>query len=175
VHVSRPDNSLISYSDIHALQSGLVPVQDNFVLRLKANKTVPPELRDRMLIKRTWGDKTEVVKALGNNEWYSASFKSFGNFELIADNIPPMITGGFPDNANLSMASHIIFIPKDNNEKIKNFSADLDGKWLMFTNDKGRAYIYNFDEMCGHGKHELKISVQDEAGNTTQKKYHFIR
>jgi hypothetical protein len=175
VHSSRPDNSPLSYSDIHVLESGLVPVQDNFMLRLKSNKTVPLELRDRMLIKRTWGDKTEVVKASGNNDWYSASFKSFGNLELIADDIPPVITGGFPDYANLSKASHIIFIPKDNNEAIKNFRADLDGKWLMFTNDKGKVYIYNFDEMCGRGKHELKISVQDEAGNTIQKIYHFTR
>jgi len=175
VHSSRPDNSPLSYSDIHSLESGLVPVQDNFVLRLKSDKPVPLELREKMLIKRTWSDKTEVVKASGNNDWYSAAFKSFGNFELIADDVPPVITGGFADYADLSRASHIIFIPKDNNEAIKNFSAELDGKWLMFTNDKGRVYLYNFDEMCGRGKHELKISVQDEAGNTTQKIYHFTR
>ncbi|MEO7121087.1 MAG: M23 family metallopeptidase [Ginsengibacter sp.] len=175
VHSSRPDNFPLSYSDIHVLESGLVPVHDNFVLRLKSDKTVPQELRGKMLIKRTWGNKTEVVKATGNNDWYSASFKSFGSFELIADDIPPVITVGFPDYANLSKASHIIFIPKDNNEAIKNFRAELDGKWLMFTNDKGKVYIYNFDEMCGRGKHELKISVQDEAGNTTQKIYHFTR
>lgn len=94
---------------------------------------------------------------------------------MIADDEPPIITGGFHDNANLSKASRIVFIPKDNNETIKNFRAELDGKWLMFTNDKGKVFIYKFDEMCPRGNHELKISVQDEAGNTAEKIYHFTR
>ena len=58
---------------------------------------------------------------------------------------------------------------------MKNFRAELDGKWLRFTNDKGRSFIYIFDEKCGRGSHELKISIQDEAGNTTEKIYHFTR
>ena len=175
VHSARSDVSAASYSDVYLLESGLVPVHDNFTLRLKANKPVPPELLNKMLIKQTWKGKSEVVKATGDGEWFTAYFRSFGDFELIADDEPPTITGGFHDNANLSKASRIVFIPKDNNEEIKNFRAELDGKWLMFTNDKGRLFIYKFDEMCPRGKHELKISVQDEAGNTTEKIYHFTR
>ena len=175
VHSTKNIISSMSYSDVHSLESGLVPVQDNFTLRLKANKLVPTQLMDRMLIKRTWKDKTEVVKATGGGQWFTACFRNFGNFELIGDDEPPIITGGFHDNANLSKASRIVFIPKDNNETIKNFRAELDGKWLMFTNDKGKVFIYKFDEMCPRGNHELKISVQDEAGNTAEKIYHFTR
>lgn len=175
VHSKKSTTAANSYSDIHVIESGLVPVHDYFTIRIKANKPVPVELRSQMLIKRKWGDKTEVVKATGDGDWFMASFRSFGDFELIADNEPPLIMGGFHDNANLSRASHIVFVPKDNNDEIKNFRAELDGKWLMFTNDKGRLFIYQFDEMCGRGKHEFKISVQDEAGNTTEKIYHFTR
>ncbi len=175
VHSTKAVSSPNSFSDIHVIASGLIPVHTYFTLRIKANKPVPPELRNKMLIKRTWGDKSEVAKADGDGEWFTAYFKSFGNFELIADNKPPIIGGGFHDNANLSKASRIIFIPKDDNEEIKNFRAELDGKWLMFTNDKGKLFIYKFDEMCPRGKHELKISVQDEAGNTTEKIFHFTR
>jgi len=175
VHSKKTVASPISYSAIHSIESGLVPVHSNFTLRIKADKPVPKELQDKMLIKRIWGSKTEVVKATRNGEWFASEFRNFGNFELIADDEPPVITGGFHDNANFSKTSRIIFTPKDNNEEIKNFSAELDGKWLMFTNDKGRSFIYKFDEMCGHGNHELKISVEDEAGNTTEKIYHFSR
>jgi murein DD-endopeptidase MepM/ murein hydrolase activator NlpD len=175
VHSARKVVSETSYSDIHSLESGLVPVNSNFTVRLKADRQVPPELTGKMLIKRTWKDKTEVARATGDGEWFTAYFRSFGDFELITDDEPPTITGGFPDNANLSKVSRIVVIPKDNNDEIKNFRAELDGKWLMFTNDKGRLFIYKFDEMCPRGKHELKISVQDEAGNTTEKIYHFTR
>ncbi|HZW69278.1 MAG TPA: M23 family metallopeptidase [Hanamia sp.] len=175
VHSTKPANSLNSFSDIHVIASGLIPVHNYFTLRIKANKPIPAELKNKMLIKRTWGDKTEVAKATADGDWFTANFKNFGNFELIADDTPPAIAGGFHDNANLSKASRIVFIPKDNNNAVKNFRAELDGKWLMFTNDKGTLFIYKFDEMCPRGPHELKISVQDEAGNTTEKILYFTR
>ena len=175
IHSEKTATAANSYSSIHVIESGLVPIQNYFTIRIKADKQIPVDLKDRMLIKRTWNGKTEVVKAIGEGDWFTASFRSFGNFELIADDEPPLITGGFHENAILSKASRIVFIPKDNNEEIKNFKAKLDGNWLMFTNDKGRLFIYNFDDKCSRGKHELTILVDDEAGNTTEKTYHFTR
>ena len=128
-----------------------------------------------MIIKQSWKNKHEVAKAVLTGGMYAAQFRNFGDFVLLADDVLPIIHCSFHDNANLSRASRIVIVPKDNNESIKNFRAELDGKWLMFTNDKGRAFIYTFDEKCSRGKHELKISVEDEAGNTAEKIYHFIR
>jgi murein DD-endopeptidase MepM/ murein hydrolase activator NlpD len=175
VYSKKAGISYLSYSGMYAIESGLVPVHNKFIIRIKAGKPVPAELLDKMLIKRTWGDKTEISKATAEGEWFTAKFRGFGNFELIADDVAPIIYGGFKDNSNLSKSSRIIFIPKDNNDAIKSFRAELDGSWLRFTNDKGHAFIYNFDEMCGRGNHELKISVSDEAGNTAEKTYHFTR
>jgi Peptidase family M23 len=174
-HAQKISSNPSSYSPLFSVESGLVPVQDSFTIKIKPGKIIPQQLLDRMVIKRSWGEKTDIAKAKAEGQWYTARFKSFGNVELLTDDAPPVITGGFHENANLSKASSIYFIPKDNNEVIKNFSAELDGNWLMFTNDKGRTFIYKFDEHCPRGKHELKISVQDEAGNTTEKIYHFTR
>ena len=60
-------------------------------------------------------------------------------------------------------------------EEFKKVRAELDGKWLRFTNDKGKTFIYYFDEYCLPGDHELKIHVEDEAGNITEKTYTFTR
>ncbi len=174
-HSENTDNSPDSYSDVHAVLSGLVPAEDYFTIRLKAGKPVPENLKDKMLIQQSWEGKNEVIKATHKGDWYSAKFNAFGNFELISDDIPPVISVDFHEGANISRYHTIVVTPKDNNDEIKNFRAELDGKWLMFSNDKGRKYIYHFDEKCPRGKHELKISVQDEAGNTTQKIYHFTR
>ena len=164
-----------SYSGTYVVESGLVPVHSNFTLKIKADKAVPLQVKDKLLIKRTWGSKTEIIKASADAEWYTAKFRAFGNFELIADTVPPVIYGGFRDNSNLAKSSRVVFIPRDNNNEIKTFRAELDGRWLRFTNDKGHSFIYNFDEMCDRGKHVLKITVSDEAGNTTEKTYHFTR
>ncbi len=175
VQSKKTSGSPNSYSDIFSVESGLVPVHSYFTIRIKLNKDVLPELQDKMLMKREWGNKTDFKKAERNGDWYMAKFRDFGNFELIADSVRPVINGGFADNANLSKAARIVFIPKDDNDEINNFEAKLDGNWLRFTNDKARSFIYQFDEMCSRGKHELIISVEDEAGNTSQKILHFTR
>jgi hypothetical protein len=163
------------YSPVHSIFSGLIPSQDFFTVRIKTNKPVPENLQDKILMRQKWKGKEEVVKASRSGDWYSGKFNKFGDFELVADAIPPAIHVDFHDNANISRYHTIVVTPVDNNDVIKNFRAELDGEWLMFSNDKGKKYIYHFDEHCGPGKHELKISVQDEAGNTTQKIYHFTR
>lgn len=156
-----------------SLLSGLIPSETFFTVRLQPNKLLSDS--DKVLMRQTWKGKSSVAKAKKEGEWYTAQFRTFGDFELLVDNEPPEITGGFPDNANLASGSSIVFIPKDDNDEIKNFDARLDGKWLRFTNDKGRRFIYHFDEHCPKGKHELVISVEDEAGNKTEKTYHFTR
>jgi hypothetical protein len=174
-HSEKSSAGQNSYSAIHSILSGLIPAQDYFTVSIKTNKTIQENLTNKMLIKRNWNGKSEVVKAIKNNNWYSAKFRAFGNFELIADDEPPVIHADFQDNANISKYRTIVITPKDNNDEIKKFWAELDGKWLRFSNDKGRSFIYNFDEKCGPGKHELKVSVEDEAGNRTERISHFTR
>ena len=174
-HSEKISNATDVYSPVHSVFSGLIPSQDYFTIRIKTNKAVPENLKDKMLVRQSWKGKDEVVKANRSGDWYSGKFNKFGDFELIADDVPPVIHVDFQDNSNISRFHSIFATPTDNNDVIKKFRAELDGKWLMFTNDKGRKYIYSFDEHCGPGRHELKISVEDEAGNKTEKIYHFTR
>jgi len=60
-------------------------------------------------------------------------------------------------------------------EEIKNVRVELDGKWLRFTNDKGKTFLYYFDEKCMAGEHALTIHAEDEAGNVIEKTYNFTR
>jgi hypothetical protein len=163
-----------SISALHTVHTAVVPVHGHFTIRLKP--VALPVGSDKIIMQRTWGSKMDVVKPETDREWYSGKFREFGNFQLLVDSLPPVISPiGIRDNANLSRASQIIFIITDNMKKIKNFRAELDGKWLRFTNDKGRSFIYRFDEKCTASNHELKVSVEDEAGNQTTKMYRFTR
>jgi hypothetical protein len=76
---------------------------------------------------------------------------------------------------NASKLNRIVFVILDNTEELQNFRAELDGKWLRFSNDKGKTFIYNFDEHCPPGEHELKISVEDCVGNIAERMYRFVR
>lgn len=186
VYSKKNSLSPSSASALHSIHTGLIPVNGYYTVRIKP--TVLPDQQgmlmrildnsvpDHIIMKRSWGSKTDVVKAKREGEWYTGQFRAFGNVQLLVDETPPVITPvGIRDNADLSRTSRIVFVVSDNNDEFKNFRAELDGKWLRFTNDKGRSFIYTFDEMCPPGEHELKVSVEDEAGNVAERDYHFRR
>jgi len=164
---------------IYQLNNHSVPLQTAFTVKIKDGILFLPT--SKMIMKRFWGEKEEYKKAVAATEeaeqgWYKAEFKQLGNFQLIADNEPPEITPiGFKDGMDAAKLSRIIFRVKDNTEEIANFTALLDGKWLRFTNDKAKLFIYTFDEYCTPGQHELKIIAEDLAGNKIEKIYHFTR
>lgn len=158
----------------YRLHGGDVPVHSFFTIKIKNEKALNPE---RMVMKRWWGTKDDYAKAenIGNG-WYASSFKALGNVELYADTIPPTITPvGFRNGMNASKLNRIAFVIRDETDELQNFRAALDGKWLRFSNDKGKTFIYKFDEHCPPGEHELKISVEDIAGNKTERVYTFTR
>ena len=76
---------------------------------------------------------------------------------------------------NMSKQYSIRFVIIDNSEELQNFNAEIDGQWVCFSNDKGRTFIYKFDEHCPPGEHELKISVEDCVGNKAVRSYRFTR
>ncbi len=157
---------------IYQLHNANVPLHVNFPVKIKATSNYP----DKMVMHRFANNKNDYAKAVNENGWYKASFRDFGNFQLMVDTLPPTITPiGFKDGMNCSKQTSIKFVVKDNTEEIKNFTATLDGNWLRFTNDKGKTFIYMFDEMCAPGQHELKIVAEDMVGNTTEKIYHFTK
>ncbi|MFM6926542.1 MAG: M23 family metallopeptidase [Ferruginibacter sp.] len=162
---------------IYQLHNTNVPLHSTFPLSIKASSSLP----QKMVIHRFANGKddyarAEPVTAGKDARWYRASFRDFGSFQLMADSIPPVITPiGFKDGMNCSKQSRIVFVIRDNTEEISKFTALLDGNWLRFSNDKGARFIYDFDEMCPAGQHELKIIAEDQVGNVSEKIYHFTK
>jgi murein DD-endopeptidase MepM/ murein hydrolase activator NlpD len=151
-----------------------VPLADTMTVRIKPNK--PVEKKDRVLME--WRDKNdfEDKKPQWLGDWATASFRSFGTFYLVLDTVAPVIQfPGISEGANLQQSSRIQVVVSDNYKKIKNFRATLDGKWLLFSHDKEKAYLYYFDDHCPAGSHELKIYAEDEAGNPASALLHFKR
>ena len=165
-----------SLSAVHTIGATFIPLQEPFVIRIKPTQAILPDKVKHVVMQRFARSGKEVEKVEWQNGWASAKFRDFGSFQLILDEQPPVIVPiGFKDGANLGKVSRIAFTIHDNLESFKNFRGELDGRWLRFTNDKGRTFIYIFDEKCPPGQHTLKISVDDEAGNSTIKTYNFTR
>lgn len=168
-------NAYNAISALHQVSDASYPVHTPFTVKIKPVKAVPAEWNDKLLILRTDRKSRQVKKAEWQGEWLTARFGEFGSFQVFADATPPVVNSlGKGDTVNLSHASRIIFTPTDN-FGIKKFRAELDGKWIRFTNDKSRNWIYIFDERCPYGVHHLKVEVEDLAGNTTVKEWWFKR
>ena len=157
----------------YQLVSTDIPEHKYFTVRIKA--TVPPELQDKVVLQCMAKGGTNFAKAVNENGWYKANFREFGVYQLLIDNIAPTLAPlGFRDGMKAGKLNRIAFAAADNTKNFS-FSATLDGNWLRFTNDKSRIFSYIFDGHCAPGEHELKISVVDMVGNTTERVYHFVR
>ncbi|HEX7902291.1 MAG TPA: M23 family metallopeptidase [Chitinophagaceae bacterium] len=174
VYYRSNTSSAYAVSLAHQLNDPSVPVHNELTVRIKPNKNIPGEWKDKLVIQRS-GRGNSVKKAAIQQDWLAAGFGDFGTFQAFADIAAPGINSlGRGDTINLSAASRILFTPTDN-FAVKSFRAELNGQWLRFTNDKSRNWIYVFDERCPFGVHELKVSVQDLVGNTTTKTWWFKR
>lgn len=131
-------------------------------------------MADRLVIRRSGKGSPQVRKATAEGGWYTARFRDFGDFQLLADTTPPTIS--FPrlrPGGRLSGSSIQVRVT-DNLGAIRLFRAALDGRWLLFA-QQGGSFTYRVDDRCPPGRHTLRVSVEDEAGNKTVQQIVFIR
>jgi len=160
---------------MHQLNDPSVPLHSLATVRIKPEKPVPDEWKDKLVIERSYRGSRTVRKADWQDGWLAAEFSDFGFYRGYVDLEPPVVPGiGSGDTVNMSGKTSIVFTPTDN-FGIKSFRAELNGNWLRFTNDKARTWIYKFDERCPYGVHHLRVRVEDLAGNITIKQWWFKR
>ncbi|MBL7694184.1 MAG: M23 family metallopeptidase [Ferruginibacter sp.] len=179
------DSFRFSYSEskpktgypVYQLHNASIPLHSYFPVTIRGASSMPGKtVIHRFANGRHDYSKAEPVQNGKESGWYKAWFRDLGSFQLMVDSIPPVITPiGFKEKMNAAKLKQLVFVVTDNTEDIKQFTATLDGNWLRFSNDKGRRFVYEFDERCGPGEHELKIVAEDQVGNVNTKIYHFTR
>lgn len=169
---STSNGAADAVSQLYTLLGAAIPSHDSVTVRIKPNENIPEEWKDRVVIKGVAGSRTVVQKAVWQKGWLMAKFRQFGTYQAFIDDVPPTVNAVA---TNLSKAKRIVFTPKDNFNVIKNFRVELNGRWLRFTNDKGRTWIYTFDDKFPRGEHQLKAIIEDEAGNVTERVWNVKR
>ncbi|RYF99970.1 MAG: M23 family metallopeptidase [Chitinophagaceae bacterium] len=176
IRYSKGVNQPGAVSATHNIGTATIPLQEAFLIRIKPTRALNELEQSRTIMAWVAGGRNGVMKVEWKDGFASAGFRDFGSYRLVVDTeAPEVVPIGFVDGSNLSKASRIAFTIKDNYGKFKNVRPELDGQWLRFTNDKGRTFIYNFDDKCPRGEHELKIYAEDEAGNSTVRSFKFTR
>lgn len=165
-----------SVSATHGLNDASIPIHGIASIRIKPDKEIPGELRNKIVVRRNDTRSSNVRKAEWQQGWLSAKFGDFGDFEAFIDTIPPEIKDiGTGDTVQFNGSKSIVVRASDNFGSLRNFRAEIDGQWTRFSNDKGGPFVYNFDERCPYGIHQLKVTVEDLVGNTATKTWWFSR
>ncbi len=172
-HKSEPAATPNAVSAVHYLSDYKIPVHDSFSVRIKLTSAIPQQLQNRVVMKMISHKKTDVVKGIWKNNWMEARFKTFGNFTLLLDTIPPQISlSGWVNGSNIANRKGFAIAARDNLGDVKNATGYVDGKWILFSK-KDDFFTHTFDGRINPGKHELKVTAEDEAGNVTVKLYSF--
>lgn len=171
-HTISEATATYAVSPANVFCTAAIPTYDWITVRIKPSIAINAEDKNRVVIKGVAGTKTVIQKAEWQQDWLAAKFRQFGSFQAFVDNEPPTINTPLTD---LSRATRLVFNAKDNFKTIKSFRAEVDGQWLRFTNDKNLAFIYVFDEKFPRGEHQLKVRVEDVAGNVTERVWNVRR
>ncbi len=116
-------------------------------------------LKDKQVVAGTWAKNS-----------MSGSFNELGTIQLITDTEAPVIAlknivvKGQPQPAVLRV------VCSDNLGTIASFYGELDGRWVPFAKRKMCLPIKP-DGPLKNGKHQLKVTVTDVAGNTVTKSF----
>lgn len=156
------------YSDIHTLNSYLTPAHQEMHIAI-STKDLPKNLLSKALI--VYIDKNGNYDALGGNYingFIAAKSKNFGKFAIAVDQNPPTIILEAKDLNNEYYKNTFISLKiKDDLSGINNYSAEIDGKPIIFEYDEKNDRIsYTFDDhIKSDQNHHLKITVFDKKNN----------
>ncbi|MCQ9640632.1 M23 family metallopeptidase [Chryseobacterium sp. WG14] len=171
----KPDAEENVISNAIVLHNPYVPIHDRYTVKIKPNRKLTKEEKDKVVILLDYGSDKDAVKGNWTGDWVQGEFNRLGSVKLILDKSSPFITTEWKDGALINSGTLRL---KGNTSvgDIVSFRAELDGKWLRFARVKDY-FIYTFDEKCpkGSGKHTLEITTVNTAGNTNTQTLTFQR
>jgi murein DD-endopeptidase MepM/ murein hydrolase activator NlpD len=164
-------------NNVLTVHDDTVPVHSNFTITME-NDSYPADQKDKVFIGRIEGGKVSYNTTRQKNNVYETKVKTLGQYKLVLDTIPPVITiaksieGKRLDNQKLLQVSI-----SDSLSGIKFYTGYLNGKWILMEYDnKTRLLTHNFsDGIVAEGDNELKVVVVDNVGNSSIFETHFQR
>ena len=111
-----------------------------------------------------------LLPALGIN---SVPIKGTNNPAITSNIKAPPIT---PLGANTWISKQaFVFRLSDNLSGVQTYRGEIDGQYALFEMNSKSVITYKFDkERLEKGKHTLKLTVTDAAGNRSEYKYSFV-
>lgn len=160
------------YSSIHKIHKNTVPINSSVSIAIKTNN-LDERLQEKALLVDINPEtgKYSAAGGLYKNEWVTGEIKTFGNYAVRIDTIPPTILPlSITNKTTLTENDKIRFEIKDDLAGIENIEGLIDGKWALFEYDaKNDMITHYFDAQRFelNKQHNFKLTVSDTKGNST--------
>jgi len=131
-----------------------------------------------LALKDNNGNESFASAKLNNKNYFYHKTKSLGTYFIKNDSLNPLIElKNFKNNDWISNKSSIKIKILDKETGIKNYKVKINGKWMLFEYEyKKNELFYNFDSyFINKKKNLIEVSVEDMAGNKSQKNFTFFR
>jgi hypothetical protein len=159
------------YSSIHQIHENTVPLNNSATIEIKT-KDLDERLSEKALLVNINPETGKYSAAGGKyeNGWVTGEIKTFGNYAVRIDTVPPTILPlSIANKTTLTEADKIRFEIKDDLAGVENIEGLLDGKWALFEFDaKNNLITHYFDAKRFelNKQHNLKLTVTDLKGNS---------
>lgn len=157
-------------SDMMQIGDVYEPIQSSITVNIKPNRNLSDSIKAKAIIQLTnYYGETSSCGGEWNGEFLSAQCRSFGNFAIAIDTIPPVLEKYYiPSDMENLYGGSIKYVVKDNMTGIKSYSGKIDGVWYLFDYEKKNDMLTaNVDPFMGNSDHSVEITVTDGKGNTT--------
>jgi murein DD-endopeptidase MepM/ murein hydrolase activator NlpD len=151
-----------TYGDYWEIGNTTVPIKRTITAKLKPQSEVRD--KERTLVYKLWG-KDRLSFAGGEWEDNSITFytRSFGNYVLATDSIPPTITPGIINSEKLT------FKVDDNLSGIKSIKATINGDWVLMNHDPKTRRIWTEKlDKNNPFSGEFILEITDNVGNISR-------
>ncbi len=168
------------FSAMHHVHEPTVPVHKYYDLAIMP-EALPKNSLDKAFI--AYCDEKNEYSSYGGtwkNGKLNAQVRSFGDFCIMVDEVPPTIRPIAFKN-DMRGYNKMTFKITDNIEvtgraRDLRYEAAIDGRWILMEYDlKNDMLIHRFDEKTGPGEHELVLKVWDDRDNETVFQRRFLR
>ncbi len=165
-----------AYAPLFTLHDAFTPLHLAGELSLDVAKPVPPGREDKLLLVRWVQGKPVAEGGTWADGRVTANVRTLGQFTVMIDTVPPVITS-LDLHADMKQAKTFHLRVRDNLSGVDQWSAKLDGKWILLEYDpKANTLEHTFDKYSSlAGEHELEVEVADERGNRSRMVWRYNR
>mgnify|MGYP000325997361 CR=1 FL=1 len=174
--VANGKNELVSITiSKEVVLNPQIPVHTSYSVALSLTESINDSLKNKVVVLLKNKSFAQAKIPEWKNTIATTNFDRLGTIALVVDTVPPSIQPiGWKNNFTFNNQTQIVVQVKDAVSDIKKYTAILDSQWVLFSR-KNDLYIYDFDEHCGLGKHQLTILAEDIAGNCNERTFFFTK